>query len=808
MRQNWKLIVKKVVSYVIGLSLLLAAIIPAQSVLAAPGKQSGTTDFVLVVDCSSSLTRTDPKKLTFQAAKKFVDMLPVNDTRLAVIAFGEDYGSSAYKINKNDKISENRVKLVCDLQDISGNRKASVHKAIDKDIKPKGDYSPLGYAYEVACKILQKGNAEDGSAAIILLSDGQVEGQDDIYNRYDFDSIDAANSIAASSSWPVYCMELNYANETGKTEFGKIAYHQMRENIPSKTGTVPIELKSAEQAAEEFEKIFAAMYPESEVDRQSGKIKNGKKEFTVSVSEMTAEQNITLTGEVPKFERIELVSPSGDKTVIKSDSNTSDEDIRTNFEDGYVSIKILTPEDGDWKVTVFGTDNVSIDLLSVGFKKTNLELSADVQEGEVKTGTKVKFTARYVYNGYAYKSDNFYREHPAKLTINGKETIDMVADKDRYEVTYTFVDKGTFTVMATVEDEVFKNGRKDSNSLSYTIDNEAPRAVDAIPDQTAGIYKEIEPIDLSKYFEDDDALHYEVKYDKSVDITHLVKGDTLSIKGGSKKGNYEITVSADDHSEEEPAVQSFILTVKNEPLELLRDSNETIELTYDKENEKSTRIVWTDYFEDPDGIPPRVAVIEDSNSGIEWIEDDNQEGMTIHADAAGEAVIEVVAIDYSDLTESQTVTFRVVSDGGWQKVVHKHKIPVGIGSAILLTALVMLLYGYTGRKIYGTWDIENVQEIAPGKTRSGKRASCRLNHLLEDVPDLYEHGDFGGVTLKAGTKFSKAVYFTNLDDIEEIEIDDNPLDKSKKIKKIPIKAGHSIRLRSIDGKDLYMYRSR
>ena len=803
-------LVRKLVSLVLGIFLFIISAVPAYSVKAEPAALNDTVDFVLVIDCSSSLTRTDPKKLTLEAAKKFVDMLPVNNTRLAVVAFGDDYGLAAYKINKKDKISEQRVKVVYDLQEISGDKKSIVHKAINKDITPTGDYSPLGYAYETACQILQKGKALDGSAAIILLSDGQVEGQEDIYNRTEFDSIDSANSIAASSRWPVYCMELNYANETGNgTDLGKIAYHQMRENIPGKTGTDPIELKSAEQAAEEFEKIFAAMYPESNFDHDTGEIRNGKKEFDIKVDEMTAEQNITLTGDVAKFTNIEIEAPSGGKTTIKQGEQKTQGAILSNFEVGYVSMKILTPEAGRWNVTVNGTDHVVIGLTSVGFKKTNLELSSDVSGGEVKPGTKVNFTVRYVYNDYAYTSDSFYKNHPARMSINGKETIDMTAGADSYRASYTFEKKGTYKVLVNVDDKSFKGGRKESNSLSFTIENTAPEAVDKIPDQVAGVKKDTEEIDLTKYFRDDDALRYYLEYDRSVGISHEVRGNDLVIKGGTRKGTYEVTVAANDGSKEEDAIQTFYLNVVNEPVTLLGESTETIELTYDSDSEKTRHILWDEYFADADGIPPRIAIMESSNDGITWTEDNDQKGMTVCADAAGSAVIEVIAVDYSDLTESRSVTFRISADGGWQKVIHDNKIPFGIGGLLLVAVLAVLLGGFAGRKIYGTWDIDVGQgtdtDRVIGKVRSGKKASCRVNSLLSD---LDFDADFGSVMLKAGNNYSKAVYITNLEKLASVEYNDEMIDDYGRGKKFLLKPGSSIRLRTEDGQSLYLYRSK
>ena len=60
-------------------------------------------DFVLVLDGSGTMAQSDPKGLTAEAAKMFVDMLPNKNARVAVVEFGPNYGENAFNAEKYTK---------------------------------------------------------------------------------------------------------------------------------------------------------------------------------------------------------------------------------------------------------------------------------------------------------------------------------------------------------------------------------------------------------------------------------------------------------------------------------------------------------------------------------------------------------------------------------------------------------------------------------------------------------------------------------------------------------------------------------
>ena len=220
---------------------------------------------MLVVDCSGSMSINDPNGLTAEAAKMFINKLPTDKVRLSIVAMGDDYKEKAYPIGQADPNSAGRVQEVFALQDIADQAAKDQASAIVDDItKQMGAYTPLGYALQAASEILESGKASKGNAAIILISDGQVDGETDYgSDKKEFKSIDVATGLAADSEWPIYCMELNYKKENKKGDgLPGIAYHQMRENIPAKTGTKPIELTSTTEAENAFDDIIKRFFGE------------------------------------------------------------------------------------------------------------------------------------------------------------------------------------------------------------------------------------------------------------------------------------------------------------------------------------------------------------------------------------------------------------------------------------------------------------------------------------------------------------------------------------------------------------------
>ena len=206
-------------------SILLAAVcllVMAGGVWAKE-EEKENIDFVLVLDCSKSMDSSDPESLSIRAAKMFVDMLPVENTRVAVVGFGPEWGKSTYVLDYDSK-TDTMSKVAYDLNAVSTQEKAEVKNSVEaikaEGAKADGDltYTQVGYALETANDILQKNNSKKNSACIVLMSDGRLTEKESIKkkdayksgNMTLYKSVENAVDVASENEWPVYCLELNY----------------------------------------------------------------------------------------------------------------------------------------------------------------------------------------------------------------------------------------------------------------------------------------------------------------------------------------------------------------------------------------------------------------------------------------------------------------------------------------------------------------------------------------------------------------------------------------------------------------------
>lgn len=79
---------KQITQIVVSMLLVLTMVfMPMKMILAADAQSSSTpTQFVLVLDCSGSMEESDVNGLSPKAAKMFVDMMPVENAQIAVVA--------------------------------------------------------------------------------------------------------------------------------------------------------------------------------------------------------------------------------------------------------------------------------------------------------------------------------------------------------------------------------------------------------------------------------------------------------------------------------------------------------------------------------------------------------------------------------------------------------------------------------------------------------------------------------------------------------------------------------------------------
>lgn len=767
------------------LMLLLVGMLPASAYAAEKGREDeSTVDFVLVLDCSGTMKDNDPKGWTASAAKTFVDLLGVEKSRLAIVAFGPYYGEDSYPVGQGEPDSRGRVKVSYKLQDVSeASAKTAAKKAIQDSIDAKGtdkkkygEKTPIGYALNAATAILKEGKAKKDQAAIILLSDGQVEGQTDFVDKstkLDYKSINKACDEAASYNWPVYAMELNFQKENkASSGLPGIAYHQMRENIPGKTGTDPVEVTSVEKAVEKLQEIFAK-YFNSEIDTGTVEV-NGKASFDFDVEEMTAERTITLSGDISKLDSISLISPKGKTEEFKiAAGDQASADRRITFDKSSAVVKMIMPEEGEWQFVLKGNAKVKLDYAALSLREMNLKLTASDEEADTERGTAISFKASFVYNDITYESEAFFEANPAELYVNGEKAAQMESTSDGYEVTYSFDQVGSYEVYAQVDSSFFREGHKKSGVYEFDVDHVPTQLVN--PDETltvsTGVHASSEAVSLSEYFKNDTADHLNYSVEKN-DIDEfqfdLSADGTITFTAGETSDTYQLSVIADDGTGEAGAELPVTLEVANKPVAIAQ--NKEIEETVSFVVNEQAEIDWSEYFTDPDGTAPEIRIDEKQNSGIAF--EEMPESLLLSADKPGEATILAIAVDGNTQNSGVYMTVHVQAVSALAAFVGRMKfvlIPLAI---VLASGVILLVLLVTGRKIYGTWDIEGsdglpITDRQLGKLKSGKKSKARLDRVLRDLG--VETG-FPKVELTAGNRFNKKVFLQNLEGCDYVEV--------------------------------------
>ena len=837
----------------IAVFVVLIPIFFTNSIYADMDEAVSNADFVLAIDCSGSMIDNDQQLLTVKAAKYFISQLPLDKARLAIIVFGNDYAPNHYDGSWNDQESGTRVKVAYELTEIdSKETREAALEAIDKEVNRDGELTPIGYALEAAVRVLDEGNPnkEKGKAGIVLITDGQVEGQNDFYNndKLDYRSIDSAVNHAAAFEWPVYCFELNYLHENrpDSDKVGpRIACHQMRENIPSKTGTEPIELTSADQAKKEMVKILKKFFdPDSPI-----KTIDGEKEETIGIYDMVAEQNINILGDMSKVTSIELISPDGIKDIYYNEPKELSLDDRViYFDESAALIKLLMPDEGDWKVLVHtnGEANISFDLITIAIREMDLNLQSTAMSGEIDQGTAVEFAAGFSYKGTSYKAEQFYArtQERAYLVIEGAQNdiIKMTADGSVYKADYQFIQNGSYTAYAVVE---FPNlPEKEKRSIQeyhYAIETKETVIKGSVPDQELDAGGDSLMLDMTAFFENPEGrgLIYSVELDKGErdgDLSYEIddKG-LLNLTSGQRSGSYVLKVGASDGMGESEVWQTINVSVKNKDIQALGDKLD-IDVQLVSDGKDGYTFPFNEHFKDEDDAPMEVYVYDvtkqdaprligkstQSYAGEAEIEDSevdnlcyiiscNRDEVTIKGKEIGKVEINIQAVDGNapDVFAVKLLHVSVISP--FEAIWQKNKIAFILTGLCAFVVTVGTFIWLSGRKVYGRWRIEfpdrdqnayplennNSFEIFRLKHCHG--GSVTIDSILKDIG---REGRFGReVKLVAGDKWSKDVYLKGISYLESCEADGGFVDVDKE-KKFKIKQNYgTVTIRSKNNTD-------
>ena len=804
------------------LAVLFFLMLPQLQCAVSAAENNPTVDYVLVLDCSGSMESSDREGLSVSAAKSFIDTIPAEQARVGVIAFGPDWGAETYVYSK-DASKPTRTKVAFPLTNVSAEEakkgaKSAISNVESQRVANKG-YTTVGYALQAAADMLLQGKAEKNKACVILMSDGRlidVEGDTDMYistynnqNIHEAESVKKAINDLKANGWPVYGLELAFdIQENSDTAINKsTGYYQMT-RIPQETGGTKFTATSNVEVGQAFDHIFETNN-NTKGQTSTEIIQNGSAMKEIQVEHLTAEMNITIRGKIDQVSSIELIDPDGN--VKQYNKSVKEDSCIVSYDDNkkYVSVKLLVPKSGKWKITVHGNDGVEIAFSAIPMREMNLVLASSLNAAP--KNTEVNFTVKFEYKGETVSAEKIYKDYPAELEIvETGEILPMTAGKEGYVCKKSFEKEGTYTLRASVESDVFREKKKRSNTLAMEINNSEVVVVGTIEDIELAVNEEA-TIDLKRCFgnQDNDVLQYKIEMDKASDLQAETEDGALLIKAGQKAGDVKVRVKVNDGTMKADVEQEFTVHVKNRPVTAASSEkiNETIICNADKVPgflrkligmKEDFEVDCNKLFKDPDKTPASYSIGDMDEKDVIEIKEGKDDIWTITGKSKDTVKFTILAKDGNDenVTAQQEITVKCV--GATAYIWYKVRSRLIILLLILVVIFALFAIAFMGRKIHGVWDVtvggSSEDQVKLGSLASGKKSQCKLSALLYDLelPSI----DNDQIKLKGGNNLTKPVHIIGLESAEEIEYRGIAYDQvEKKLKKATLKEGQSLELR-------------
>ncbi|WP_099052441.1 vWA domain-containing protein [Paenibacillus borealis] len=371
------------------LLILCIAVLPfggaaASAASAAPSH----IDAVLLIDVSNSMNKSDKNKIANEAMKMFIDMLSTQGDKVGIVAY-------------TDKVQREKALLGI----TSAGDKQDLKDFIDG--LNRGPYTDIAVGMEEAVKVLENGSDPGHEPMIVMLADGNNdldEASGATQARSD-QELKAAVETAKQKGYPVYTIGLNADGKLNK---------EILANLSDQTGGKAFTTDSADDLPQILSEIFASHLKLKVVPVPSITANGDYQEVTVNVPNGSVlEANISIMSSQPVTAK--LSDPSGKEVAIPSDA------VLLSKSSTYTLIKLLSPEQGDWKLQVKGVAKDKIDINLVF--NYDLELKIDALPSQsYRKGDTVDISSHLFSNGAEVTESSLYQDMKAVLLATDVDT--------------------------------------------------------------------------------------------------------------------------------------------------------------------------------------------------------------------------------------------------------------------------------------------------------------------------------------------------------------------------------------------------
>ncbi|WP_459965418.1 vWA domain-containing protein [Paenibacillus sp. JCM 10914] len=393
-----------------------------QAMAAAQGSK---IDAVLVMDASNSMKNSDPDRVSNEAMKMFIDMLSTTGDKVGVVSY-------------TDRIQ--REKALLEIQ--SEADKKSLKEFIDQ--LDRGPYTDISVGLDEAVKVLKQGMDPAHAPMIVVLADGnnELDPNTGKTNQQASEQLKAAVDEAKGSGIPIYTIGLNADGKLNKEALADLA---------DQTGGKSFTTSSADELPQILSEIFASHQQLNIVPVKSITGNGDYQEVTVHVPNGNVlEANISIMSSSPVD--LKLIDPSGVEQTIPSAN------VLRSTSNSYSLLKLLQPEQGDWKLHVKGVSQDKIDINLVF--NYDLELMMDPPPSSVKAGDSIAIQAYLVSNGQKLQDSELYSNMTARLLVKDVDTgdeseVELENKGDRFEGKYQLPKEHEYELRVRAEEQSF-----------------------------------------------------------------------------------------------------------------------------------------------------------------------------------------------------------------------------------------------------------------------------------------------------------------------------------------------------------------
>ena len=572
-----KTVWKRVLGFVLCAAFLIGSLaVGAQPTFADEQEEAEVIDYILLLDCTSNTAKEDVDGIRKAAAKMFVDLLPVDNARIAVFVTGfadevanqwngpeneTKEGVNSYLLRADDGHidyqSVYRMRCTYQIWDLdqpirTEEQRAELKAKIDEKytslqtnqvIRRNGqelihaaDQHCLAYA---AIDTLKYYNSQN--ACVLLVSGGAVA---NYMGHLTKDLNNPGKSKEADHTlWDDISATL--AKHKTKWVFNWVALGTGYESFQNTIGGVCTEsggeasyASSISQLPEQITSIVSK-YTGSDDNGHDEKLdRNGNATIELDSFVMMTEVNVVVTGDGVK--KVSITDEQGVQVDKKKDdiwfSTNYDPQDRSHYL--YSAIKLIRPAGGKWAVNIQGDPDSHVYVQEIRTLEPDIAFDCDYRyklgdDGMIGVGTSLRFTATFEYAGERIRCGDAAYEHflntncvHLEYTLSSRPNeapVDLYRDirveNGQYVLDFTVTEKGTYTFSFYVESREFKtNIRRGNQVWSITVANHAPAIeldakIDDISDVPVGTHMEA-LFSINKLFRDidNDPLTLDLKY--------------------------------------------------------------------------------------------------------------------------------------------------------------------------------------------------------------------------------------------------------------------------------------------------------